>query len=498
VTDDRQYPDAMRIVADAERDGVHPDPYAILGLNRSGKPPAAEPKRTDAHHGQLRFAQRFANLYGGKYLHAHGIGWHLWDGRRWSPDRDGAPMRAVKKVLETAYGDLANLEGDARKALFQEIGRCSSSGAMHGILDLAGHLHPCTIAADRLDIQPTLFNTLSGTLDLATGQIHPHRSHDLMTKVAGATFDPEATCDVWDRFLKTVLPDEDVRAFVQRLIGYSMLGGVREHIMPIFTGTGQNGKGTLRDAIKAAFGDYVIEVDPELLMESRNPRHLTFLMELKARRLVFCSETEKGRKFAESTMKRLVGGDPIQANRMHRDPVTFDPTHTLIMMTNHLPQVSGDDPAVWRRLLVVPFDVVIPEEDRDPGLPERLREPDVRVAVLAWAWRGYLDYQQLGLAPPEAVTVRTDAYRQDSDDMGHFVGDEMVFGPAQCVTAKALYERYERWCRENGVPAMTKTAFGKDMASRSYRSEKAGGGRQVYRGVGLVVREEESSVEWAA
>lgn len=459
------------------------------------EPVAAHAPRVEGHHGQMRFAHRFVNLHGGQFLHAHGIGWHLWDGRRWVLDRDGAPMRAVKRVLECAYGDLAKLEGDAKKMLFQEIHRCSSSGAVRGILDLAGCLYPCTVAADRLDAEPDLFNTLSGTLNLATGKLRQHQSHDLLTKVAGAHFDPDATSDIWDRFLKTILPDEEVRAFVQRLFGYSLLGVVREHVMPIFTGTGANGKGTLRDAVKAALGDYVTEVDPELLMESRNPRHLTFLMELKARRLVFCSETEKGRKFAESTMKRLVGGDPIQANRMHRDPITFDPTHTLIMMTNHLPQVSGDDPAVWRRILVVPFDVVIPEDERDPELPERLREPGVRAAVLAWAWRGYLDYQQRGLDPPGEVRGRTAEYRQDSDDLGRFIAEELTFGAAHSVRAKELYERYEVWCRENGLHPMTKTALGRDMSARSYASEKSGG-QSVYRGIGLTAREQEPDRKW--
>lgn len=453
--------------------------------------------RIDDHRGQMRFAQRFVAHYAGKFIHAHGIGWHQWDGRRWKPDEDGAPMRAVERLLKGAYGDLARLDGDAKKDLFLDIGRCSSSGGVRGVLDLAGSLHPCAVASKRLDAQPTLFNTQSGTLDLESGQVYRARSHDLMTKAAGAAFDPDATSDEWDRFLKTILPDEDVRKFAQRLFGYSLLGVVREHVMPIFTGTGANGKGTLRDAIKAALGDYVIEVDPELLMESRNPRHLTFLMELKARRLVFCSETEKGRKFAESTMKRLVGGDPIQANRMHRDPITFDPTHTLIMMTNHLPDVSGDDPAVWRRILVVPFDVVIPESDRDPALPERLRKPDVRAAVLAWCWHGFLEYQQRGLDAPEAVRSRTDVYRKDSDDLGRFIAEELAFGPAQMVRSKELYERYERWCRENGLHPVTKTALGRDMASRSYASEKSGG-QSVYRGVGLVARENEDESRWVA
>ncbi|WP_234336632.1 DNA primase family protein, partial [Streptomyces graminis] len=186
----------------------------------------------------------------------------------------------------------------------------------------------------------------------------------------------------FEQFIERILPDPDVRAFVQRFFGYAMLGKVTEHVMPIFTGTGANGKGTLRDAVMSAMGDYAIEVDPAILMESKHERHGAFKMRLRGARMVFCSETEQGKRFAESTMKRLTGGDPIEANLMHKNPITFDPSHALVMLTNHLPAVSGDDPAVWRRILVVPFDVVIPPEDRDGGLPDRLKK--AAPAVLAW------------------------------------------------------------------------------------------------------------------
>ena len=108
-------------------------------------------------------------------------------------------------------------------------------------------------------------------------------------------------------------------------------------------------------------------------MASKHTRHGTFKMQLRGRRLVFCSETERGRRFAEAGMKRLVGGDPIEANYMHKDPITFLPSHTLVMLTNHLPHGSGDDPAVWRHISVVPFDVVIPEDEQDPLLPSKLQ-----------------------------------------------------------------------------------------------------------------------------
>src|SRR5690606_13824187 len=305
------------------------------------------------------------------------------------------------------------------------------------------------------------------------GEVGQNNREHLITKVAGAPIGDEPNVE-WEAFITRILPDPDVRAFVQRLFGYAMLGKVTEHVMPIFTGTGANGKGTLRDAIISAFGDYAIEVDPALLMESKHERHGAFKMRPRGARIAFCSETEKGRRFAEATMKRLVGGDPIEANLMHKNPITFLPSHTLIMLTNHLPKVSGDDPAIWRRILVVPFDVVIPKEEQDIELPDRLRAASG--AVLSWVYQGWLDYQEQGLNPPEAVRVCTQEYQQSSDTLGRFLEEQTITNPHMWVRARELYQRWCEWCVQNGEQATSEVAFAESMRTRGFekRSRNVG------------------------
>jgi putative DNA primase/helicase len=261
-----------------------------------------------------------------------------------------------------------------------------------------------------------------------------------------------------------------------------MLGQVREHVMPIFTGTGANGKGTFRDAVLHAFGDYAHEVGPELLMESKHPRHGTFKMQLRGRRLVFCSETQQGARFDAETMKRLVGGDPIEANLMRRDPITFLPSHTLIMLTNHLPVISGEDEAVWRRVLVVPFHVVIPEDERDPGLSQELKA--AAPAVMAWAATGWREYQRIGLSAPDAVRASTDAYREDSDQLGRFLADRCFPGPRMQVGARDLFHAYSTWCSAVGERTVGEKDFAKSMAAKGMEKRKTGSGLR-YWGVGL-------------
>lgn len=436
--------------------------------------------------GQVRMAERFVSEHAGLLRHVHGIGWHQWDGGRWRADEQRADMAAAVATVKRALARIPLLTGDEREALYKDVRRSESASALEGMLRIACALTPISTPSKALDADPYLFNTPEGTLDLLSGQTRAHDRGDLITKVSGGASSP-ATGGEWAAFIERILPDEDVRAFVRRLFGYAMCGKVTEHVMPIFTGTGANGKGTLRDALMAAFGDYAIEVDPALLMESKHERHGAFKMRLRGARLAFCSETEKGRRFAEATMKRLVGGDPIEANYMHKNPITFDPSHTLIMLTNHLPRVSGDDPAVWRRILVVPFDVVIPEDERDGDLPDRLRLASSD--VLAWALEGWRDYQEHGLNPPQAVQVRTKAYQDASDALGRFLDECVIENPNGTERAREAFAAWTKWCLSNGEAPASEVEFSDSMGKRGFEKKRTAAGI-VYCGVMLASQQE--------
>ncbi|MFI6471499.1 phage/plasmid primase, P4 family [Streptomyces sp. NPDC050516] len=449
--------------------------------------PAAHVLVPERHRGHLRMAERFVTEHAGNLRHVHGIGWFQWDGARWAADEQRADIEAAVATVKTALDSLDHLDGQQRDALYKDIRRSESAAGIEGMLRLASALPPISTPSKAMDADPHLFNTPTGTVDLQARTIRANERTDLITKVAGGPLAAEHNAE-WQTFLARILPDEGVRTFVQRLFGYAMLGEVREHVMPIFTGTGANGKGTLRDALMSAFGDYAIEVDPAILMESKHERHGAFKMRLRGARLAFCSETEKGRRFAEATMKRLVGGDPIEANLMHRNPITFDPSHTLVMLTNFLPAVSGDDAAVWRRILVVPFDVTIPEAERDPGLPDRLKQ--AAPAVLAWAYEGWLAYQQQGLNPPEAVRVSTAAYQAASDVLARFLDERALITPHGTVRARDLFTAWSTWCHANGEQPGSEVTFAESMRKRGHDKTKRNIG-QVYLGLMLAGTDED-------
>jgi len=449
----------------------------IGGLVIDNRPPDT------AHSGQVRIAYRLHHAYNDKLLHVHGLGWHWWDGRRWDYDDSGAAHRAVLDVLRSALSESLD-----DKQLRNDVRKCESANGIAGVLAVAAALPGFAATVRDLDADPYLLNAANGTLDLRTMELRPHDPGDRITKVTVGAYDPDAPENSWSAFLHRVLPDAEVRNYLGRLIGVALAGKVIEHILGILTGTGANGKSVFYKAVLWALGDYASTVEPDLLMHRQNA-HPTGEMDLLGRRLVVVSESERDRRLAEATMKRLTGGDRIRARRMRQDFIEFEPSHTALIISNHLPKVSGDDPAIWRRLRVIPFTVEIPPDERDPHLDERLQaEAD---AVLAWAVAGWSAYRQHGLNEPEAVLVATDDYRKASDAIARFIEECCLTGsPVNKATTAQLHIAWEGWRSADGAEPMSLKAFGDALDRLGYPATKGAKGKRWRAGIAVLQRQE--------
>lgn len=433
----------------------------------------------EQHRGQLRMAYRLAETHGHRLMFAHGLGWHVWDGRRWAPDTRSAAEGAVHHVLRTALAE----SHDGDRTLREDVRKCETAAGIDGVLRIAATLPRFRVAAEDLDADPYLLNLQNGTLNLKDRSLQPHDPADRITRVTrGAWHEGRAPGDLWAQFLERILPDPDDRAYLQRVMGQAVFGAVREHLFPVLTGTGANGKGTAAEAVVWALGDYATILDPALLMQSRNGPGGPELMALRGARLAVGSETAEGARLDAATMKRLTGGDSITARQLYREPVTWAPSHQFVYLTNHLPRVSGTDAAVWRRVRVIPFDVVIPDEERDARLGEKLRT--AADDVLAWAVAGWFAYEDGGMDEPEAVRSATDGYATESDPVRRFVADALVVSPNASATSSALHRAWAAWAVEDGADALSAKAFGAELDRLGFPAKRTKVG-MVRTGLGL-------------
>ncbi len=474
-------------------------PQSFVAVNSAPPPLTAEKATTNGHKtttaatenithsGHLGMAIKLANQFTNKLLYVHNVGWHRWDGKRWAPDGDGAARRAVHTVIRRERAKCARLPIEEREQRGKELARYETAGAITGILTEAAVLEAFSATVADLDADPWLLNCANGTLDLHTLQLRPASPADRITKLCRGAYHPDAPAPAWNAFLTTVLPDEQVRGFVARLTGLALVGEVREHILPIFTGTGANGKGTFYKAVLYELDDYGCTAEADLFTPRENA-HPPGQMDLLGRRFVVVSETDEGKRLAEATMKRLTGGDPITARYMRENFVTFTPSHLAILVTNHLPKVPGDDPAIWRRIRVVPFNVVIPADEQDKTLDAKLQlEAD---GILTWAVEGLRDYLAGGLAEPDNVIQATATYKTNSDAVARFIDEECHQAAAVKISAGELFDAWERWRKVDGADEINKKALGQALSRHGFASGDSNG-RRWWHGICVLKTEEQ-------
>jgi putative DNA primase/helicase len=285
------------------------------------------------------------------------------------------------------------------------------------------------------------------TVDLRTGVDHPYRREDYITKIAACSSGGE--CPLWYAFLKRIT-DEDLKLqhYLQRMAGYCLTGSVREHVFFFLYGTGANGKGVFLNTLAGIWNDYAVVAPMEMFIETPYDRHPTELAHLRGARLVIAQETERGKRWAQSKIQALTGGDPITARYMRQDFFTFRPQFKLVIAGNHKPSLRSVNDAIRRRLHLVPFIVTIPLTERDPDLFEKLK-PEWS-GILQWAIDGCLEWQHIGLAPPPAVVAASDAYFAEEDVLGTWIEECCAVDTAYSQLSSALFENWKRWADAAG------------------------------------------------
>jgi P4 family phage/plasmid primase-like protien len=408
--------------------------------------------------------------------------WMRWHAPRWEQcPSDGGPVREHVKQIGRTMPD--HDAPDVR----HKVHVLSAPGTTN-ILSQASSDPRIVVRATDLDARPFELNTPGGEVDLRTGQLMPHDPCHLHTRVTVATPDPNADPLPWLTFLaETFAGHPEVPDYLQRLVGYSATGLVREHVLPFCFGDGANGKSAFLETIRLVLGGYAITAPAGFLMTRNYPAHETEIARLSGARFVVCSEVNERDQFDEARVKLLTGGDALTARFMRQDHFTFTPTHHLWLAANHQPAVNAGGPAFWRRLRILPFDNTVPPDRQVQALGEHLARHHGD-AVMNWIVTGAMRYLADGLHEPDSVHAATDEYAHDQDSVSRFIEDCCRLGGGDTVRTRVDVVRsaYERWCHGEGVPAVSAKAFTQTLRRAfgvgSYRSH----GVRMYVGVWLV------------
>ncbi len=439
-------------------------------------------RRTDAAN-----AEFFAHLYGDKMRYDHlRSRWLRWDTHWWVEDSDAEVRRLAEAAARELYRRAAAIsDPDTMKKVSAWALSSLQRKGLDATVYLAQAQHPLADKGANWDSNPWLLGVGNGVVDLATGQLQPGQQLDRITKHTDVVFDPDATCPMWEAFLNQIMAgNQNLIAFLQRAIGYSLTGITSERVIFILHGSGANGKSTLLETVRSLLGEYALRTPTETLMVKQQSGIPNDIARLKGSRFVFASETEDGKRLAEALVKDLTGDDVISARFMRSEFFDFKPEFKIWMGTNHKPVIRGTDKAIWDRLKLIPFNVRIPEDQRDKHLADKLREE--LPGILQWTIRGCLEWQRMGLGVPDEVKQATEDYRAEMDTLAEFLGECCVLHPAARVGTTALYSEYTKWCEGNKEKSLSKQMLFKRLKERGLDNKRSGGSGNIeWHGIGL-------------
>jgi len=448
---------------------------------------AAKGERRRFNHTDLGNAERLIDQHGIdlRYIRAWNK-WLVWDGKRYLPDETGEVERMMGGVVRGIYSEAASEpDENRRKELARHASASESRARIEAALALGWWQPGIAIIADDLDRDPMILNTPTGIVALRSGALRPASRADLCTKLTGVGYDPAAECPTFDRFLQRIFDGKPaIIDYLQRLAGYCATGEVAEQILALAVGIGRNGKTTLFDIIGHSLGEYASKAAPDLLTLRNKGDHPTSIADLCGKRLVVISEVDDSVRWNESRMKELTGETRIKARVMRGDFFEFPATHKLIVFGNSRPVIRGTDLGTWRRMRLIPFDVVIPEAEVDPRLPDKLRAESA--GVLRWIVDGSVRWHADGLKAPSEVRQATAQYRVESDTIGAFIEECCIEGVGQSCGAGELFKAYVSWCESGGERPVTQNRFGRTLEARGFGKVKDPQSRRIERvGIGL-------------
>jgi len=394
--------------------------------------------------------------------------WMIWDGRRWKPDELGAIQNKAVDAIKGLYKEASESDDkDSRMKLGSHARRSESLKSINAMIALSRNIPGIAVLESEFDRDPWLLSVRNGVVDLKTGTLLPHNRDLLITRSAPVDYDPQATAPRWDQFLREVQPDAEVRAVLQRLIGYAATGVLQEDVFVMNYGpAGANGKSTFMKAVMRVLGQYARTIPVDLLVAHRNQPHPTGITTLHGCRLAAASETPQGGSLDVALVKSLTGRDRITARRIGENYWEFEPTHKLFLSTNHRPRIKETRNPIWRRVILIPWEQTF---DKNPDLTLDETLAGESSGILKWVIEGCLEWQKLGVAPPDAVLAANAAYRESEDTLAQFLAEACVVSDAAQVSRSGLRSAYEKFCVREGFPAMSSKALTEALRERGFK-----------------------------
>jgi putative DNA primase/helicase len=438
--------------------------------------------------------RRMKDLYGDRFRYnTREEAWYEWTGAVWKRDEHLAIWRAAVHCAEAAVELVGHALNDAEasgdkdeitaaRKRYSSATLLKNKGKIEAAIKMFATERGISIVTDAFDADTDLLNLTNGTLDLVSGELMPHDPANMLTLTMGAQLDKDAEAPLFRRFMEQAFPDDSVRDYVHRGMGYTLLGRPSERTLFLLHGPSGTGKSVFTSVMTEIFGSYGVTA-PASTFRMKKQSETLDLHKLKGARFVATSEMPEGQQLDEDLVKRISGGDKVTSRGHYEAFTEWKPSCVIWIATNFLPKVNSDDGAIWRRAKTVPMNTEFGTEksgiDEIGGFANILaQEAD---GILNWLLEGLHEYKMLGgLCEPPAITAGIEAYRIDVNVTASFVRDKeeegvLVRDENAQTRSSQLRAIFDQYCNDNHIPQLGARRFQNQLKTLGFEPSKVGG-----------------------
>jgi len=437
--------------------------------------------------------KRIADMYGDVIRFDHSSSkWYIWNSKQWKLDEKKQIINFVEDAAETIKDLMeVNETPGFSKACFNWHRKSRNNAGLRNALDNASAKEPIASTAEDFDEDVTYFNLSNGCFNTKTFEILNHEDvkDKMITKISNVNFDKNAKCDQWLKFLNEIFDNEkELIKYVQKSIGYTLTGEMREQGFYFLHGDGSNGKSTFLNIILRLMDDYGKKADINTFMKKPNESsngNTNDLAELKGIRYIMSSEPEAGSRFSMSRLKQWASGNErIKARFLFKEFIEFYPVGIVWIAGNEYPKITEKNFGAWRRVKLIPFTVQIPEERQDLDLENKLIKE--LSGILNWCIEGLKLYRDEGLVPPEKVKSAIEAYKNEMDSIAGFISYHIEFVEGSTVSNIEFCNKYKEFCQNEGFRPQGNTKVIAYLEKDSRFEKGKMGSRVQWKGIKIV------------
>jgi len=403
--------------------------------------------------------------------------WYIWNGQYWGPDRMNIINQYAIKAARERQADAVDISDDNRKKWqFKHGLQSENRNKISACLELAKSLPPVATTAPDWNQHPHLIQFNNGVYDLVNTKFYDGRAELMISQSTLYDYNPDIHCETWVRIINEIFGgDQELVDFFQRAIGYSVSDDIAEQCFFLLFGTGANGKSVILEILRNILGDYATDTLFATFEKKFDRSQSNDLARLHSIRLVTSAESGSTRQLDEERIKSITGGDPITARYLYQEYFQYQPKFKLWMAVNSLPKVGDFSDGFWRRVRLIPFNVVFKGEKADQNLIAKLKIE--LPGIMNWVIEGYRKWKEIGLSPPKTVLQATVDYQNEQDVVAEFLNENIHRDTAVRTKASTLYLAFCNWYQEayTGKP-MTQTAYGRRVSQvTGIKSDKISG-----------------------